>query len=182
MSLSDRLPAGVVVADPPDASNDCGGTLTAAAGGGTIELTDGELAANARCTIAVDVTSATTGSYPNATEAVTSSLGDSATAEATLTVDPAATPGFAKAFSPATVAPGGVSRLTFTIDNTVNLISVGGLGFRDFFPSGMVVADPTPMRQNDLFSRRHAGGNGERNRRRVFRRQRRGRANLHHCP
>ena len=140
VSLSDTLPAGVVVAAPPAASNDCGGTLTAAAGDDAIAFTGGELAANARCTIAVDVTSATAGSYPNDTETATSSLGDSASAEATLTV--AAPLSFAKAFSPARVDQGEVSRLVFTIDNEANLTTVGGLGFVDTFPDGMVVADP----------------------------------------
>ena len=143
VALSDRLPADVVVADPPDAQTTCtGGRLTAAAGGDTIAYSDGALAAGASCTIAVDVTSALAGPYPNGTESVTSSLGTSTAAEATLTVDPAEAPGFAKAFSPARVDPGGISRLTFAIDNAANLIAVGSLAFTDVFPDGLVVADP----------------------------------------
>ncbi len=72
-----------------------------------------------------------------------STLGTSTPAEATLRVEPAEAPGFAKAFSPAAVGQGGVSRLTFTIDNGVNGIEVGSLAFDDAFPAGLVVA-PEP--------------------------------------
>ncbi len=143
VSLSDTLPAGVVLADPPNVRRTCaGGRLTAAAGGGEVSWSGGLIVAGASCTIAVDVTSAAAGSYRNDTQSVTSTLGASALAEATLTVDAVAAPGFAKAFSPATVAPGGVSRLTYTIDNTANDIAVGSLAFRDFLPSGLLVAVP----------------------------------------
>ncbi len=143
VSLSDSLPAGVVLADPPDVQTTCaGGTLTAAAGGSEVSYSGGTLGAGASCTVAVDVTSVAVGSHPNDTERATSSLGTSTPAEATLTVDPAAAPGFAKAFSPATVAPGGVSTLTYSIDNAANLIEVGSLAFDDDFPDGLAVADP----------------------------------------
>ena len=98
------------------------------------------MAAGATCTIAVDVTSAVAERYPNDTESVTSSLGTSTVAEATLTVDAVDALGFAKAFSPDTIDPGEVSTLTFTIDNAANLIDVGGLAFTDAFPDGLAVA------------------------------------------
>ena len=139
ISLSDTLPADVVVAGVPDASTTCGGTV--AAGGDTVAFADGELAAGVSCTISVDVTSAVAGSYPNGPESVTSSLGDSTPVQATLMVDAADAPVFTKAFSPDTIAPGGISRLTFTIDNGANLIDVGSLAFTDAFPAGLVVAD-----------------------------------------
>ena len=138
ISLSDTLPADVTVAGVPDASTTCGGTVTA--GGDTVAFADGELAAGVSCTISVDVTSAVAGSYPNGPEAVTSSLGASTPVQATLMVDAADAPVFTKAFSPDTIAPGGISRLTFTIDNGANLIDVGSLAFTDAFPSGLVVA------------------------------------------
>ncbi len=147
VSLTDTLPADVVVADVPDARTTCtGGTLTAAAGGNTIAFADGALAASGDCTISVDVTSSVAGSYTNPTESLTSSLGTSTPATATLTVTAADAPGFAKAFSPATINPGGVSTLTFTIDNAANLIEVGSLAFNDNFPDGMIVA-PDPDTQ-----------------------------------
>ncbi len=140
ISLSDTLPADVAVADAPNAATTCGGTLTAAAGGDTIAFADGELAAGDTCAISVDVTSAVAGSYSNGPEAVTSSLGASTAAPATLTVNAADAPGFSKAFSPSTIDPGGISRLTFTIDNGANGIEAAGLAFTDAFPAGLVVA------------------------------------------
>ena len=143
VDLSDTLPAAVVLASAPNAETTCaGGTLTTVAGGGEVSWSGGSLAAGAACTIAVDVTSAVAGSYPNSTEGVTSSQGASTPAEATLTVDAAAAPGFARAFSPATVDQGGVSTLTFMIDNTANAIDVGSLAFDDNFPDGLAVAAP----------------------------------------
>ena len=50
----------------------------------------------------------------------------STAAAATLMVDAPEAPGFAKAFSPTTVDPGGVSTLTFTIDNAANAIELTG--------------------------------------------------------
>ncbi len=140
VALSDRLPDNVVLAPELNADNSCGGTLTAAAGGSEVSWSGGSLAAGADCTIAVDVTSTVAGSYTNGPESATSSLGTSTPAEATLTVEAAVAPGFAKAFSPATVDPGGVSTLTFTIDNGANLIDVGGLAFTDAFPEGLAVS------------------------------------------
>ncbi len=148
ISLSDTLPADVVVADVPDASTTCGGTVAAAAGGNQISYSGGAVAAGDACAISVDVTSAVAGSYPNGPESVTSSLGASTPVQATLRVDAADALVFTKAFSPDTIAPGGISRLTFTIDNGANLIDVGSLAFTDAFPAGLVVAD-TPDVDND---------------------------------
>ena len=53
------------------------------------------------------------------------------------------TPGFTKRFAPHTIAAGGISRLTFTIDNTGNSVSVGDLHFDDYFPVGLGIATPS---------------------------------------
>ena len=159
VTLFDRLPADVVLAPELNQNNGCGGFLSATPGGGRVSYSRGSLGVDAACTIAVDVTSAAVGRYPNETERVTSTHGDSTPASATLTVEalragalraapqraalptgPAAAPGFAKAFEPPTVDPGGISRLTYTIDNAANLIDVGGLAFDDDFPDGLAVA------------------------------------------
>ncbi len=67
--------------------------------------------------------------------------------EATV-VEPTEVMDFAKAFSPATVAPGGISRLTFTLDNTINRpVAAASLAFVDDLPDGMVVA-PVPNASN----------------------------------
>ncbi len=50
-------------------------------------------------------------------------------------------PGFSKTFSPATIGPGSVSTLTFTITNN-DSVGVRGLEFVDTLPAGMVIASP----------------------------------------
>jgi len=88
LDFTDNLPAGLVVASPNNASVTCtGGTLTATSGTGVISYTGGTLSAGASCTIQVDVTSAAAGTYNNTTGDLTSSLGNSGTASATLTVN-----------------------------------------------------------------------------------------------
>ena len=147
VSLTDTLPANVVVADAPDAQTSCGGTLTAAAGGNTIAFADGALAASGTCTVSVDVTAAVAGSYTNPTESVTSSLGTSPPAEATLSVTAAGAPGFARVFSPDTIAQGGETQIVFTVDNSANAIGMTGMAFDDSLPAGVSVAD-TPGTDN----------------------------------
>ena len=66
------------------------------------------------------MTSSVTGSYTNPTESVTSSLGTSPPATATLSVNAAGAPGFARVFSPDTIAQGGETQIVFTVDNTAN--------------------------------------------------------------
>ncbi|MEO5886601.1 MAG: sortase, partial [Anaerolineales bacterium] len=66
-TLPGTLPAGLVVANPPAPSpvNNCGGTLSAAAGTQIIQLTNGTLALSSSCTIVVAVTGSTPGDYQN---------------------------------------------------------------------------------------------------------------------
>ncbi|MEZ5332531.1 MAG: hypothetical protein R2991_10870 [Thermoanaerobaculia bacterium] len=141
LAFTDTLPAGVVIADPSQAVTECGGTLTAPAGGDTITFTDGVLGGGASCTVIVDVTSALIGSHDNVSGDLTSSAGNSGPAIATLTVD-SDRPGFLKAFSPASVPLGARSTLTFTIDNTHTEVSALNLQFTDTLPPSLVVADP----------------------------------------
>ncbi|MBN8727195.1 MAG: DUF11 domain-containing protein, partial [Xanthomonadales bacterium] len=65
-ALVDNLPAGVVIADTPDASTTCGGSVSATAGGSSVSLAAGaSIPAGGTCTISVDVTAAADGNYQN---------------------------------------------------------------------------------------------------------------------
>jgi type VI protein secretion system component Hcp len=75
VGFTDNLPAGLVVADPPNVSNGCGGTLTAVAGTGTISLVRGILAAGGNGTITVQVRGTTAGTKVNTTSPVQSAEG-----------------------------------------------------------------------------------------------------------
>ena len=141
MAFTDVLPAGVTLADPAIPTSSCNGTLSAPDGGTTVSLSGGELGAFSTCTVQVNVTGSTAGTYMNVSGDLTSSAGSSGTASADLTV---ATdrPGFSKSFSPATVPTGSRSRLTFTIDNSANGSQTVQMRFSDTLPSGLVIADP----------------------------------------
>jgi LPXTG-site transpeptidase (sortase) family protein len=65
MGMTDTLPNGLTIASQPAPVNNCGGTLTAAAGTQLIELQNGTLAGNAECTIRVSVTGSNPGDYQN---------------------------------------------------------------------------------------------------------------------
>ena len=141
LSFTDTLPAGMTLASPTAASSTCGGSLGATAGGSTITFTGGEIRQATSCTVSVNVTASSPGTYTNVSGDLTSDAGNSGSATANLTV---ATnrPGFRKSFSPSTVFFGGRSTLVFTIDNTANTALVANLTFTDNLPSGMVVASP----------------------------------------
>jgi hypothetical protein len=88
LDFADNLPAGLVVATPANDSTTCtGGTLTATDGSSSIGYTGGTVTAGATCTVSVDVTAATEGSYVNISGSLTSSLGDSGSATDTLVVN-----------------------------------------------------------------------------------------------
>jgi LPXTG-site transpeptidase (sortase) family protein len=63
--LPGALPNGLEVANPANATNTCGGSLTAIPGSQNIQLIGGGLAGNASCAIAVDVISTQPGVYIN---------------------------------------------------------------------------------------------------------------------
>jgi hypothetical protein len=87
VAFADSFPAGVVVADVPQANNTCGGTVTAVAAAASVSLTGASLPAGGNCHLLVDVTAVTTGAKNNVSGSVTSTNGGTGnTATATLTV------------------------------------------------------------------------------------------------
>lgn len=124
VALTDILPTNIVVADPPLVTNDCGGTVTADPGSGSVSLADGTippgnlsggLRLSGGCSFTVAVTTRTdnidqVGTYVNTIPAgaVASSLGTNPQqAAATLTVTPFNSVTGTKRFSPANVHGGG---------------------------------------------------------------------------
>ncbi|MEP3917057.1 autotransporter outer membrane beta-barrel domain-containing protein [Ascidiaceihabitans sp.] len=138
VSFFDTLPTGVGVADTPNASTTCGGTVVAT--GASISLSGATIAAGASCTITGDVTSMTVASTNQATGDLTSSLGNSSTATAALDVTAAPAPLFTGVFAPATITQGETSTLTYTIDHLASSIDATGLKFDVTLPAGMTVA------------------------------------------
>ena len=145
LAFLDTLPAGVIIATPAGVTNTCGGTATGTAGSNSISLSNGALGAGvSSCTIGVQITSATPGSYAN-TSANISGLGGGLTASAlsdTFVVRGAA---LTKAFSPTTVGIGQPSALIFTITNGAGNLAQSGLAYTDTFPSGLTIATPNAL-------------------------------------
>ena len=155
--LTDTLPSGVVTSG--SASTTCaGGTASTGAstatptpqwagGGGasSVTLTGGTIPAGSSCTVTVSVTAPVAGSYFNSLLAgalQTNGGANGAPSVATLTVNSTSvvTPTLGKAFSPATIAPGGTSTLTITLNNANTTAATLTGPLTDTLPSGVVVS------------------------------------------
>jgi len=86
LAFEDVLPNDMNVASTPAVSNGCGGTLAAVAGTGLIQLAGGSVSQGSVCQIQVDVIANLAGTLSNVSGDLTSSLGNSGTASAELTV------------------------------------------------------------------------------------------------
>jgi uncharacterized repeat protein (TIGR01451 family)/fimbrial isopeptide formation D2 family protein len=139
-AFTDTFPANLLVATPNALTNNCGGTVTAAAATGVLSMSGGTLAVNSSCTISVDVTSSVVGSYSNTAGGVSSAqTGTAGAVSNTAVLTVLATPTISKAFSPAAIPTDGASTLTLTISNP-NGIGLSGLALTDNFPANLVVA------------------------------------------
>jgi uncharacterized repeat protein (TIGR01451 family) len=149
--LTDTLPAGVVIAPTPNASNTCGGAVTAVAGAGTVTLTGGAIPGGSpgTCTVTVDVSGAVGGSYINVINAgalQTSNGNNAGPAIATLSIvplTPPVPPTLFKAFSPPGISVAGTSTLTITLSNPNLTIANLTAPLVDTLPAGVVIA-PVP--------------------------------------
>jgi uncharacterized repeat protein (TIGR01451 family) len=140
VAFSDALPGAMVVASTPGAvTSGCGApTFAPQAGAATLAFSGASIAAGAICKVSVQVTVPSTGSYNNVSAAVTSlDAGSGNSASATLVAN--TTPTIAIAWSPATIATGATSTLTFTLRNT-SAAAISGVAFTDNLPSGLGVA------------------------------------------
>ena len=140
-AITDTYPAGLVNATPSNVATTCGGTATAANGGGSVALTGGTIPAGGSCTITVDVTSAAANSYVNTTGNVSGSEGTSlGGGTATLTV--LNRPTISKVFAPTSIPINGTSTLTITLSNS-NSTPLTSATFTDTYPSGLINATPS---------------------------------------
>ena len=156
--LIDTLPPGVTIAATPNASTTCSGAgaVAAIAGGSTVTLPTtrsipaGSGATPGTCTVTVNVTAATAGSYVNTLLAgalQTSNGNNAAPAIATLTVNPpvgVVPPTLGKAFSPVTInaGVGNSSTLTITLSNPNLSVATLSAPLTDTLPSGVTTVGP----------------------------------------
>ena len=144
--FTDTLPAapGAMTINTSGSTGTCP-NVTAAAGSGSITMASGTVIPAGGCTIIVNVTATTLGTYTNtiAAGALVTNVGSNPNA-ASDTVDVVAVPIITKSFAPASIASGGTSTLTITLINPTN-VAMTGATFTDDFPTSpgaMVVATP----------------------------------------
>ncbi|MEM9302105.1 MAG: Ig-like domain-containing protein, partial [Pseudomonadota bacterium] len=141
LDFTDNLPAGLVVAAPSNTTTTCtGGTLTAVPGSGAIAYSGGSVAAGATCALSVDVTASAQGTYVNVSGNLTSNLGTSGTASATLEVY--ALPVITKEYDVPSAQLGSIARLRYIIDSTAVDVDATMINFTDMLPATIVIATP----------------------------------------
>jgi uncharacterized repeat protein (TIGR01451 family) len=143
-SFTDTLPAGLVVAVVPGATNTCGGTVTATAGASSISFSNATLPIGG-CAITAKVVGSTDGVFNNTVtiDSTAAGTGAQSTSSASLTV--IAPPTISKVFGAATIPLNGSTGLTFTLTNPNANSTLTGTAFTDSLPSGLVVATPTNL-------------------------------------
>jgi CSLREA domain-containing protein/fimbrial isopeptide formation D2 family protein/uncharacterized repeat protein (TIGR01451 family) len=145
VAFNDTLPAGLQVATPSGLASTCSGTVTAAAGSGSISLTGGTLAANASCTISLNVNGTAAGVQNNTTGPISSTESGPGATSNTASVTVIGPPSIAKAFGAASIQLNGTTTLTFTISNPNATVALAGVGFGDTLPAGLVVGNPNGL-------------------------------------
>ena len=145
VAFSDTLPAGLQVATPNGLVTTCTGTVTAAAGSGSISLTGATLAANANCKVSVNVQGIAAGVQNNTTGPVSSTESGPGATSNTASITVIGPPSIAKAFGAASIQLNGTTTLTFTITNPNATVAINGVGFGDTLPAGLTVANPNGL-------------------------------------
>jgi len=136
-SVTDTLPANVIVASPANPTTTCGGTVTATPGAGAVALSGGTIPAAVgttpgQCQFTVGVLSNTPGTYINTipVDAVSSSEGgNTQAAQASLVATALANLTGTKAFAPTVVhGGGGATTMTITLTNANGVPITNGDG------------------------------------------------------
>jgi len=150
--LLSTMGTGISIRAAPAPTNTCGGALSAVAGSTTISLTGGTITAGGNCVITVPVAispTAVAGARTNTIPAgalVTDQGNNPAAATANLTLVNALT--LTKAYSPTTIGPSQVSRLTVTFAHANGALAFTGMGVTDVLPAGHTVATPPNVFNN----------------------------------
>ena len=144
VGFTDNLPAGLVVANPTGLSSNCGGSVMAIAGSGSISLSSGSVPAYTYCSILLNVQGTSAGLKTNTTSILTTANAGTAPAVTkTIYVSPPP-PTIAKAFGASTIPLNGSTTLTFTVTNDPALRQ-DNIAFTDTMPAGLIVATPNGL-------------------------------------
>jgi uncharacterized repeat protein (TIGR01451 family) len=143
-SFTDTFPAGLQVASTPGVTNTCGGTVTAGAGSGSVSFSNAALPAGA-CTITVNVTGVTDGTFNNSVTINSTAAGTGAQSTSSASITVINPPQITKAFGAASIPLNGTTSLSFTITSSNQNLTLNGVAFTDNLPAGLVVATPSNL-------------------------------------
>lgn len=144
VSVTDTLPAGLVIATPNGLTGSCGGgTITASAGSSSLSLSGGTLASLGSCTFAVNVTGSTAGTKNNTTGPISSTESGPGATSNTASLVVVAPPTIAQAFGATTIPLNATTSLTFDLGNPNAGTTLTGIGFTETLPTGLAVASGT---------------------------------------
>jgi uncharacterized repeat protein (TIGR01451 family) len=136
VQFTDNLPSGML------RTNDAFGSSTC----GTVDISNVvqeqpfTLAANSSCQIQFDVTDSVAGNAVNIPSPVTSDNAPNSNQPLAVLIV-IVPPTFTKSFNPSSIAPGGVSALTFAITNPNGAEPLTFVKFTDTFPSGVTLVN-----------------------------------------
>ena len=138
VSATDPLPAGMVLANPPNAYSTCAGSpaITATAGGNSATMTGAALAGNGTCDFLFDVVATGSANWVNTIPGgnITADGGvrNVLPVSGTLVYAPPVTLSVAKSTNPSTLTfPGQASQLTITVNNGTQAVT--NLRVTDYF-------------------------------------------------
>ena len=141
-ALSDALPSGIQVAETPAAATSSCGSLVFSPSAGDILLTSsgGKILAGETCTIGVNVTGSTPGTYTNTISSANISNNEHRNIGTEIRADLMVSGvSVSKSFDPATVNPGGISTLTIKLTN-LNEKQLNSVSLLDTLPTGVSIA------------------------------------------
>ncbi len=127
VALTDTYPVGLLNTGSASPASTCGGTVTAADNGNSLSLSGGTIPASSSCTVTVNVTAASTGSYLNSTGIISTSAGDIGTASGLLVVNAPVFGGF-NACDTAAV-PNATCTSSTTVTNSRLTTKIAGTSF-----------------------------------------------------
>jgi uncharacterized repeat protein (TIGR01451 family) len=145
VAFSDTLPDGLEVANPSQASNGCGETLSAAPGGPSVSLTGGTIPDGTTCLITLKVKATTTGDKSNTTSTLTSNEAPAGAAAFPADLTVVTAPTFTKDFAATMLQVGDTTSLSFSITNPAANPILTNVGFSDPLPAGLAVASPNGL-------------------------------------
>ncbi len=147
LGITDPLPTGMVLANPPSAYSSCAGpvAIAATAGASSISLSGASLAGGGNCELVFDVIATGTADWTNTIPAsnITAAGGvvNTTPVSATLLFSAPAPLSLAKTSNPGTLTfPGQVSRMTVTITGAG--VPVSGMSLTDYFTTNGLAGGP----------------------------------------